>query len=167
MKISIVLLSTLLVLCVFLPFLLFKYKGSKNNSTIKKQVDTLLKNSGIVYSVQDFWRKNFIAISADSKLITYMQLNASGANTTTDINLTDVKACNIIKNYNNAGNKSVSLKSLALEFVYKSSNKPNFVISFFDIDEDLTEDFELQRIEKWHALIKSALIVPQQVKVAS
>lgn len=167
MKISLILISTLLVLSVFVPFLLFIYNGAKNTGSIKKRASTLTKNNGLIYSLKEVWRKNFIAITSDNKTITSIIFNSDNTHIMTDINLNDVKACNIIKNQNQGPNKSLSLKSLSLEFIYKSSGKPNTIVSFFDIDEDLIEDFELQRIEKWQALIKAGITEQHAIKMAS
>lgn len=167
MKTSLVVISTLLVLSVFVPFIIFIYNGAKNTVSIKKQSLLLIKNNGIVYSEKDVWRKNFMAISNDNKILTYINFKQDKP-FVNNISLIDVKQCHIIKNYNsNSTNKVTSLKSLDLEFIYKSSSKPNVIINFFNIDNDLSEDFELQRIEKWHALIKNAISEPQQVKIAS
>ncbi|CAH8282699.1 hypothetical protein EV196_101551 [Mariniflexile fucanivorans] len=167
MKISLIFISTILVLSVVLPFLLFVYNGAKNTVSVKKQAEAIIKGNGLVYSLKEVWRKNFIGISTDNKAITHIKFNSDKSKTINDINLIEVKACNIIKSYQNGANKSQSLKSLALEFIYKTSGKPNTIVSFFDVDDDLTEDFELQRIEKWQALIKNAIIAQPNLKLAS
>ncbi|WP_111307833.1 hypothetical protein [Confluentibacter sediminis] len=166
MKISLVIISTLLVLCVFVPFIIFIYNGTKNTLSIKKQAHLLIKNNGIIYSVKDVWRKNFIGISSDNKTLTYIHFKLNKP-FIIDISLADLKQCHIIKNYNNGTNKTTSLKSLDLEFIYKSASKPNTIINFFNVDDDLNEDFEWQRIEKWQQLIKAS--IPQQIisKIAS
>ena len=166
MKISLIIISALLVLSAFLPFILFIYNGTKNTVSIKKQANDLIKNNGISYSQKEVWRKNFIGISSDNKALTSIKFSAKDPCILRDINLNEVKQCNIIKNYNNA-NKSLFLKSLDLELVYKSSAKLNIVIKFFNIDDDLSEDFEMQRIEKWHGLIKNAITEPLVAKMAS
>lgn len=167
MNTSLILISTLLVLSVFLPFLLFIYNSAKNTKSIKYQANELIKNKDITYNAKETWRKNFIAISNASNIITSIQFGADTSQIIIDINLNDVKACNIIKNYSQGTNKSPSLHNLGLEFIYKASGKPHTPIPFFDIDEDLTEDFELQRIEKWHELIKNALNNTNTMKMAS
>ncbi|WP_308991593.1 hypothetical protein QLS71_006135 [Mariniflexile litorale] len=167
MKISLIFISTLLVLSVFLPFFLFIYNGTKNTVSIKKQANALVKNNGLLYSLKEVWRKNFIGISTKNNTLTYIKFNSDKSHVINDVNLNEVKQCNILKNYNNGSNKSLFLKSLDLEFVYKSSAKPNLILNFFNIDDDLSEDFELQRIEKWHTLIKSAISEPLIVKMAS
>ena len=167
MKTSLVIISALLVLSVFLPFIIFIYNGTKNTSSIKKQAKLLIQNNGITYMHKEIWRKNFIGISNDNKIITYIKFNSDKSSVIDNINSNDIKQCNIIKNYNNGANKVSYLKSLGLEFIYKSSTNPNLIIPFFNVDDDLSEDFELQRIEKWHALIKNTISEPQMAKMAS
>lgn len=166
MKISLIIISVILVLSVFLPFLLFVYNGTKNTSSIKKQVQKLIKDNGITYSFKDIWRKNFMGISADNKIISYIHFKNEKP-FVYNISLTDLKQCHIVKTHQNNSNKTVALKTLALEFIYKTSAQPNTNVLFFDIDEDLSEDFELQRIEKWHALITKAINESQVLKMAS
>ena len=59
------------------------------------------------------------------------------------------------------------LKDLYLEIAFKSTNKPNVIINFFNVDADLIEDFELQRIEKWQKLITDAVSEQRLLKMAS
>ena len=166
MKISLIIISTLLVLSVFLPFLLFVLNGTKNTSNTKKQINSLIKDNGIIYSLKDIWRKNFMGLSADNKTLTFIHFNLNEPSITT-INLTDVNQCLIIKNHGKDRDKVIRLKNLSLEFIFKSSAKSNLIINFFNIDDDLTEDLELQRIEKWQKTILNALTVKPFVKLAS
>ena len=166
MKISIVVISTILILSVFLPFLLFIYNGTNNTSSTKKQIAALIKDNGIIYSLKEIWRKNFIGISNDNKILTYINMNGEQASIS-NINLEDLKQCNIIKHYYNDKSKVVLLQSLELELIYKSPVNKNLTIPFFNIDDDLIEDFELQRIEKWHNLILKAIPSQAVLKIAS
>ncbi|MGZ0015824.1 hypothetical protein [Yeosuana sp. AK3] len=166
MKTSLVIISAFLVLTVFVPFIIFIYNGAKNTASIKKQSQLLIKNNGIHYRVKDIWRKNFIGISNDDNVVTYMDFKQIEPSINT-ISLSEIKQCHIIKSYHNGANKTLSLKNLDLEFVSKSASKPNVIINFFNLDNDLSEDFETQRIEKWHTLIKNAIAESQLVKMAS
>lgn len=166
MKTSLIIISTLLILTVFVPFIIFVYKGTSNTGSIKKQANTLTKNNGIVYNIKEIWRKNFIAMSSDNKTITYIHFKLD-IPFIVNINLSDVKQCHIIKNYNNASNNSTALKSLDLEFIHKSPTKPTITINFFNIDDDLSEDFEWQRIEKWQQLVRASLTEENINKIAS
>lgn len=166
MKISIVVISTLLVLSVFVPFIIFIYNSSKNKISVKKQSTLLIKDNGIVYGVKEIWRKNFIGISSDNKILTYIHFKQD-IPFVANISLIEVKQCHVVGNYKNSGNKAISIKNLDLELVFKSAGKSNLILPFFNIDEDLSEDFELQRIENWQAIIKKAISEPEIVKMAS
>jgi hypothetical protein len=166
MKISLIIISTLLVLSVFLPFLLFVLNGTKNTSNTKKKINSLIKDNGIIYGLKDIWRKKFIGISTDNKIVTFIHFNLNDPIITT-INLTDVNQCLIIKNHGKDRDKVIRLKNLSLEFIFKSLAKSNLIVNFFNIDDDLSEDFELQRIEKWQKTISNALTKKSVVKLAS
>ena len=164
MKSSILMLSIILTITLFSPFIYFMLKGLKNKSGAKKHISDLLKDNGIVYAQKEFWRNNFIGISSDKKILTYISFNEEKP-IVLNISLGDLKNANIIRS--NENDKAAGLKNLALEFVFKTSGKPHVSINFFNIDAHLMEDFEMKRIETWQALIKNAITVPQQVKIAS
>jgi len=166
MKISLILISTLLILSVFFPLFLFIYNGFKNTSNIKHRIESLLKNNGIIYATKETWHHNFIGISNDNTKLTYVHFNTEQPKIST-IDLTEIKECHILKSQFKERNKIIRLQNLDLEFIYKTSNKPHEIINFFNLDEDLSEDYELQRIEKWHKLIFNAIPKQRLIKEAS
>ena len=166
MKISLILISTLLILSVFFPLFLFIYNGFKNTSNIKHRIESLLKNNGIIYATKETWHHNFIGISNDNTKLTYVHFNTEQPKIST-IDLTEIKECHILKSQVKEKEKIIRLKNLDLEFIYKASNKPNVIINFFNLDEDLSEDYELKRVEKWQQIIKMSLPEQAIIKKAS
>lgn len=156
MKISIIIVSTLLVLGVFIPFFLFIYNGTKNSSNIKKQFVSHIKNNDLGYLHQEIWHHYFIGLCNDKKRLTYMNGYAQNF-VSIHVLLSEVKSCNIIKNIKRDKNKTLHLEGLSLEFVFKSEEKQPVMIAFFNSDDDFIEDYELARIEKWHKIIKDHL----------
>jgi len=159
MKIPLIIISIVLTLSVFIPFYLFIYYGIKNMNNIKSKINSILKNNAITYNFKEIWRNNFIGISADKKVLTYIQVN-NGIPIIMNIAMAEIKHCNIIKNLNKDKDKIVRLKKLDLEIFHKSSNKANSVITFYNEIDNSTEDYEIERIEKWNELIKNA--IPEQ-----
>jgi len=147
---------------VFFPLFLFIYNGFKNTSNIKHRIESLLKNNGIIYATKETWHHNFIGISNDNTKLTYVHFNTDEPKIST-IDLTEIKECHILKSQVKEKEKVIRLKNLDLEFIYKASNKPNVIINFFNLDEDLSEDYELKRVEKWQQIIKMSL--PEQVMI--
>jgi len=166
MKVSLIFISILLILSVFFPLFLFIYNGFKNTSNIKKRMNSIIKNNGISYAEKEIWHNNFIGISNDKTKITYVHFKTDQPTIST-IDLTEIKECHILKSQVKEKEKVIRLKNLDLEFIYKASNKPNVIINFFNLDEDLSEDYELQRIEKWHKLIFNAIPKQRLIKEAS
>ena len=166
MKISLIIISTLLTFSVFFPLFLFIYNGFKNTSNIKHRIESLLKNNGIIYTTKETWHHNFIGISNDNTKLTYVHFNTDEPKIST-IDLTEIKECHILKSQVKEKEKIIRLKNLDLEFIYKASNKPNVIINFFNLDEDLSEDYELKRVEKWQQIIKMSLPEQAIIKKAS
>jgi uncharacterized membrane protein len=166
MKTSVVILSIILTLSVFIPFLLFVLNGTKNTASTKKLINSFLKDNGIVYGIKEIWRKSFIGISNNNNILTYVYFEL-GKPTVININLAEIKQCHVIKNYNYDKKKIASLKSLCLELSYKSSSKLNTSINFYNVDDDLSEDLEIQRIEKWHKVILNTIPFQNIIKIAS
>ena len=166
MKISLILISILLILSVFFPLFLFIYNGFKNTSNIKKRMNSIIKNIGISYAEKEIWHHNFIGISNDKTKITYVHFKTDQPTIST-IDLTEIKECHILKSQVKEKEKVIRLKNLDLEFIYKASNKPNVIINFFNLDEDLSEDYELKRVEKWQQIIKMSLPEQAIIKKAS
>jgi len=147
---------------VFFPLFLFIYNGFKNTSNIKHRIESLIKNNGIIYTTKETWHHNFIGISNDNTKLTYVHFNTDEPKIST-IDLTEIKECHILKSQVKEKEKIIRLKNLDLEFIYKASNKPNVIINFFNLDDDLSEDYELKRVEKWQQIIKTSL--PEQVMI--
>ena len=166
MKISLIIISTLLTFSVFFPLFLFIYNGFKNTSNIKHRIEALIKNNGIIYTTKETWHHNFIGISNDNTKLTYVHFNTDEPKIST-IDLTEIKECHILKSQVKEKEKIIRLKNLDLEFIYKASNKPNVIINFFNLDEDLSEDYELKRVEKWQQIIKMSLPEQAIIKKAS
>jgi len=166
MKISLIIISTLLTFSVFFPLFLFIYNGFKNTSNIKHRIESLIKNNGIIYTTKETWHHNFIGISNDNTKLTYVHFNTDEPKIGT-IDLTEIKECHILKSQVKEKEKIIRLKNLDLEFIYKASNKPNVIINFFNLDEDLSEDYELKRVEKWQQIIKMSLPEQAIIKKAS
>jgi len=151
---------------VFFPLFLFIYNGFKNTSNIKHRIESLIKNNGIIYTAKETWHHNFIGISNDNTKLTYVHFNTDEPKIST-IDLTEIKECHILKSQVKEKEKIIRLKNLDLEFIYKASNKPNVIINFFNLDEDLSEDYELKRVEKWQQIIKMSLPEQAIIKKAS
>ena len=166
MKTSVIILSIILILSLFLPFFYFVLNGSRNTSSTKNLINSALKDSGIIYDLKEIWRKSFIGISNDHKILTNIYFEMEKP-IITNINMAEIKQCFVIKNYNYDKQKITGLKNLYLELSYKSSGKANSIINFYDVDNDLSEDFELQRIEKWQKLITDAISEQHILKTAS
>jgi hypothetical protein len=156
MKTSVSIISIILVLSVFLPFLYFIYNGLKNSNKISKKIEALVKANNIRYSIKDFWHNNFIGLSDDAKILTYIRVNDQ-IPINIEILLNELVQCDILHNYVKGRDKTIHLDRLDLKFLFKSSEKGTIILNFYNSNDDFAEDYELKRIEKWHQIIQESL----------
>ena len=166
MKTSVSIISIILVLSVFLPFLYFIYNGLKNSNTISKKIEALVKANNFTYSIKDFWHNNFIGLSDDKKILTYISIKDQNP-INIDILLDELLHCDILNIQVKGRNKTMYLDRLDLKFLFKSSEKPSIILNFYNSNDDLVEDYELKRIEKWHQIINASLTEKIITKIAS
>ena len=76
MKLSFTLIEILVVSSVFVPFLIFVYKGLNNTSKTKQKVEKITKLSGFNYKLKEVWNNKFIDLSEDHNMLTYIQFNS-------------------------------------------------------------------------------------------
>lgn len=166
MKLSFTVLAILVVLSVVIPFLIFVFKGINNTTKTKQKAENLLKSNGFKYNLQEVWNTKFIGITQDKKVLSYIHFKDE-SETHLDINMDQIKHCEIVSDYRTDRDKVTRLKHLDLKITFNTSKKEAVLLSFFDTDEGFTEDYESRRIEKWHAIITSNLKHKIETKLAS
>lgn len=157
MKLSENVMTLLITLLGILPFAWFVYIGKKASLKNKKAIKDLLKREHMKFNESEFWNHNFIGIDETTKTLMFVKLNAI-ENKVLKMDLNDVKSCQILKDtkeHKRDKKMESELQTLNLELLF-DSKKPNIILSFYDIADNLSEDFEMKRAEKWKALIQQA-----------
>lgn len=158
MKLSEHLITLLIILLCVLPFAWFMLIGKNRASKNKKAIRDLIKNDHLKMDNEEFWNQNFIGIDTVQNKLVFVTLKNEGS-LIININLNDVKSCQINKISNDIkrDNKMESeLQKMTLEVTF-ISKKPNESLVFYDLDDNLSEDFEMRRAEKWQQLIASQI----------
>lgn len=157
MKISESVMTWLVTLLGILPFIWFAYIGRKTSVKHKKAIKESLKKEDLNFTEKEFWNHNFIGIDEQKHILSFIKVK-SPENEVVKIDLNDVKSCQIHKNtrdYKRDKKMESELQTLNLELIF-DSKKPNIVLCLYDIEDRLSEDFEMKRAEKWKALIMQA-----------
>ncbi len=166
MDTSFVIVCLIVVGSVFIPFVLFSSAGQNGRKKIKAQIKLVVTQYDLNISESENWGNTYIGLDTDQGKFLFIKLKAS-ENLEQLIDLKTINGCQITekrKVVKTHGKKEMLLERLDLKILHK--NGDNLILNFYDVDEDRKEDFELQRIEKWKALVAHLSAVPFGEKAA-
>lgn len=141
-----------------LPFIWFTYIGRKALGKSKQAIKDLIKAEGLSCNEKEFWNHNFIGIDDAKKRLLFIKVKSTG-NEIVNIDLNSVKSCQVDKHtrdYKREKKMETELQILNLELMFHSK-EPNVILNFYDINDNLSEDLEMKRAEKWQALVTQAV----------
>ncbi len=153
MDTSFVTVCLIVVGSVFIPFFLFSSAGRNGRKKIKAQIKLVVTQNNLNISESENWGNMYIGLDTEQGKFLFLKLQAS-ENLEQLIDLNTISGCQITekrKVIKTHGKKEMLLEKLDLKILHK--NGDNLILNFYDMDEDRKEDFELQRIEKWKALV--------------
>lgn len=151
--------SVLLVAVIFTPFFYFGFLGGKKSRSLKHQVKEILKKQGYSLSSKEYWGNRFLGIDAEKRVLIFVGSGESEMDVT-EIDLRDLTGCSWgkqterIKTNSGNGNQLVNLE---LELYFQQGKSATRTLRLYDRDEELQEDFEEQRAERWVDTIKACL----------
>ncbi|HEA22507.1 hypothetical protein LCGC14_1163720 [marine sediment metagenome] len=138
---------------VFIPFILFSYAGQGRTRKVDSQIKLVATQYNLNISKSEKWGNSYLGLDTDQRKLLYLDFGAS-ENPNQLIDIDAIKGCQIVekrKILKAHENKEALLESLDLEVLQKDGT--SLVLTFYDIDENRKEDFELQRIEKWRDIL--------------
>ncbi len=154
---SLILISSILVAGVFLPFFLIDRTGWYDSKKRMNQYKLAIAKNKLNITQKEYWGNSFIGIDTAQKKLLFMKVGESG-NTVELLDLNRAKECRIVNTMKYAKMKTKKeslLMRLDLEVSFVGNDQPIAVLNFFDMNDIYKEDFEQQRGEKWKALINS------------
>ncbi|SHJ71441.1 hypothetical protein SAMN04487911_1326 [Arenibacter nanhaiticus] len=159
MNTSLLLISGILVLCTFLPFLLFNKAGKSDIKLMSKQFKQMAEKGNLKLDVKENWGNSMIGIDKVQNKLVFSKIK-DGEPFTQMISINEIDKCEIITKTKlvrtNSKRESV-LEKLHLELSFIAQDKNNLVLGFYDNQDIYGEDFELKRAQKWSELITAGL----------
>ncbi|WP_339654342.1 hypothetical protein [uncultured Maribacter sp.] len=158
MEISMIIVSLLLAGSVFIPFYLFNIAGQSERKKFKKKIEEIITKNNLNISESETWGITSIGIDPIMKKLLFVKIYPTENN----IQLVDLSAVNEFqilekrKVISTENRKERVLEQLDLQVLLKNGNM--HILNFYTISEDQGEDFEVRRIEKWNALLKSFIL---------
>ncbi|MEZ4801741.1 MAG: hypothetical protein R2797_03140 [Gelidibacter sp.] len=153
MKLSETVTTVLITLLGIMPFIWFTYIGKKSSIKSKKTIKDLIKGENLKFAEKEFWNHNFIGIDKEKQVLLFVKIK-SPENEIVRVDLNNVKSCVIHKNTRDIKREKKlesELQQMNLELQFYS--KPSVTLNLYDIEDRLSEDFEMKRAEKWKQLI--------------
>lgn len=166
MDTSFVIVCLIVTVGVFFPFILFSYAGQSGRKKMDSQIKLVVTRYNLNISESEKWGNTYIGLDMDQRKFLYLDFGAS-ENPDQLIDIDTIKGCQITekrKILKTHGKKEAFLERLDLEVLQKDGN--TLFLTFYDMDENRREDFELQRIEKWKAVLINISTVPIEKKMA-
>ena len=155
MKISLTLVTLVITLLGVLPFFWFMYIGKNADRKHKKVLEELIKGENLILNQKEQWNNNLIGIDETKKSLLFVKF-AGSEKLITKIDLHDLKSCHINKitrDFKKDKKMESELQTLNLDLAFVS-RKPDVTLNFYEIKDNFSEEFEMNRAEKWETLIK-------------
>lgn len=169
MNTSTILISILLILAIFVPFFILNSSGKGGLKAISKKIKEIAKEGHLKFDLKERWADSIIAIDRTKKILVFAKMvNDEAVVEKIDLEQVSKSAIQrkLLPEKSNTGNSNV-LQRLDLEITFLGNEKKAKLLNFYDIDSSFTEDYEMQRAEKWNTVINEAVkSVSKEKKVA-
>jgi hypothetical protein len=172
MDTSFVIVCLILVALVFIPYLLFIASGKRENKKMKAKIKHVIANNNLNISTSENWGLRYLGIDTVQRKLVFLKSVVLEDMPSEDLvqllDLDAIKSCNIVelrKPIKIGDRKEVILEKLDLEILLK--NGAHLILSFYHIDDEQMEDWELQRIEKWKATLMELSLKTVDLKKAA
>lgn len=150
MKLDFMLVTTILVVLIFLPFVLLPLLRNNDRKKLIKKFLEEERNYNLNTQLKENWSQNYIGLDPTEKKLLFVQKNETGF-VTEVIDLKLVAACTPIIEELDAqkdGKTQKTLRRVILEFSFKNSGIKKS-INLFDYDIHFNQDLEAGHANKW------------------
>ena len=157
------LITVILVACCILPFIAIARSIKKKKTKLVQSLTKIANQNNCQISEQDFCGNLGIAISEkNSALLFYKETKER--ETSYYLKLNDILSCtvnNVSRTISSKSGKYQVIDKLELHITFKKHNRPEIVLEFYNSDDNLQLDCELELMEKWAKRIQDELKVIQ------
>ena len=158
MKIDMILVFAIVVGLVAVPYALFILFGSGNSKKIEKQIKEEAKKNNLNINHSEKWSSRYLSLDTVANKFLFSRTRGEelehqhiDLNTITRIVVLEDRTSKRID-----GKMHDTLEKLSLEFISKE-NAQSIVINFYDSTLDATQNYEMNRLNKWKELIEKQL----------
>ncbi len=141
---------------IIVPFIFFQLKQTNRNQKLSSDFMIMAEKQKLAITLCDFWSPNYaIGIDTQNLKLLYIKKH-EGADQQTIIDLTKVNRCSENKLSTEIGGSKV-IDRIELVFTHHDKKYPAKALEFYNREENLMLDNELQICERWNTVINSSL----------
>lgn len=145
-------------ICV-LPFVLMVGGRKKKEKKLLLLFSTMAKEQNCEISQYEFCDEFIIGLDEIANFLFFFR-KSNSKEMSEQINLAEIKTCKInrIGHYdNNKEGSHSTIEKLELQFSFIDKNKTDLFLPFFNEEEDIQMNGEIQVIEKWNEIVNKRL----------
>lgn len=158
MNIELILVSAILVVLIFIPFVLLPLLRNSDLKKLEKKFREEEKNHNINIQLKEHWNQNYIGLDLSEKKLLFIQKSEEEFIVEfIDLKLVNSCASSIEELTVQRDGKTESLlRRVNLEFSFRNTGLKKS-INLFDYDLHFTQDLEVKHASKWAELISQQL----------
>lgn len=158
MKIDLVIISAILVMLVFLPFVLIPLIQSRGNKSLQKKFKEEVSKLNLTTDIIETWNQNMLGIdSAQKKLLFVQKLEEEFIMEFIDLSLVKQADINFLNSRPIGHHKNEELKKVILDLsLYNAEDKKSIVL--YDNDLNYNQDLEVMNAEKVKGHIQKLIL---------
>ena len=167
MFLSLNIVMLVVILIVIVPFAWFIWADKLTINKKKKAVQKIANAQDVSLSESEFWNNSCLAYDAQKNVLLYVNVGDSET-VVKKIKLDEVKKCainRINKDYKNGDQHYSEMARLELELTFVSNAAP-LTIPLYDVNENFSQNHEMDRAEKWLTFINTHKFTRQHSHVA-
>lgn len=152
MKISMSVIYTITTLLCVLPIIWLIIIGKSSAKKSTKLITNALKDKNLSPTKTEQWNKNFLGFDSNKNILIFIKIINEETNLI-KVDLTTIKSCQINKDFKKDAKLEPKLQSLEIELFFTKKNE-SVTLNLYNIDDEYTQDSEVERAEIWQTLIK-------------
>lgn len=165
MNLDLILVSAIMVVLIFLPFVLLPLLRNGDKQKITKKFREEEKKLNLNIQLKENWSQNFIGMDLTEKKLLFVQKSEENFIVEV-IDLKLIKSCSPLieeLEVQKDGKSQSLLRRVSLDFSFKNSVLKKS-ITLFDYDLHFSQDLEVKHAMKWADLINQQLTIPSVLK---
>lgn len=142
-----------------LPFIFMLQGRKKKEKQLLQSISTVANNQNCKISQHELCEEFAIGLDETTNQLFFLKKTAD-QEIAQFVNLSEIKSCKVIKSERSVNSKDANYKTinnLDLQFSFLNQKNPDVLFSFYNAEENMELNGEIQTIEKWANIVNDRL----------